>query len=129
MKTGSFKKVLVLLALALIIWAACGAVMFAGMAMTSLDVALIVHALAAPLIAAIVSWFYFKRFHYTSPLATAVFFTSVVILMDLFVVAMLIEKSFAMFASILGTWIPFALIFLATYLTGRRLERSAAFVT
>jgi hypothetical protein len=129
MKTGSFKKVLLLLVLALIIWAACGAVMFAGMAFTSLNVALIVHALAAPVIAAIVSWFYFKRFHYTSPLATAVFFTSVVILMDLFVVAMLVEKSFAMFASILGTWIPFALIFLATYVTGRRLERSAALVT
>jgi hypothetical protein len=39
--------------------------------------------------------------------------------MDLFIVALLIEKSFAMFKSILGTWLPFTLIFLATYFTGR----------
>jgi len=34
------------------------------------------------------------------------------------VVATFIEKSYAMFASILGTWIPFALIFGSTYLVG-----------
>jgi hypothetical protein len=28
--------------------------------------------------------------------------------MDVFIVALLIEQSFAMFASILGTWLPFA---------------------
>jgi len=35
-----------------------------------------------------------------------------------FVVAVLINRSFEMFTSLLGTWIPFALIFLSTYLTG-----------
>jgi hypothetical protein len=35
-----------------------------------------------------------------------------------FVVALLVEKSFDMFRSVLGTWLPFALIFLATWLTG-----------
>ena len=38
--------------------------------------------------------------------------------MPFFVVALLINRSFEMFASLLGTWIPFALIFLSTYLTG-----------
>jgi hypothetical protein len=42
-----------------------------------------------------------------------------VIAMDFFVVAMLINRSFEMFASLLGTWIPFALIFASTYLTGK----------
>jgi hypothetical protein len=31
---------------------------------------------------------------------------------------MLINRSFEMFTSLLGTWIPFALIFFSTYLTG-----------
>ncbi len=129
MKNLGFKNVVVLFVLALVIWAICGAVMFAGMAFTSLNVALIIHAIAAPIIAAVVSWFYFKRFQATSPLATAVFFTAVVILMDLVVVALLIEKSFAMFGSLLGTWVPFALIFLATYLIGRYLEKADDWAT
>jgi hypothetical protein len=39
--------------------------------------------------------------------------------MDVFVVSMLVMRSFEMFQSILGTWIPFTLIFISTYLTGR----------
>ncbi len=38
--------------------------------------------------------------------------------MDFFVVALLINRSLEMFASPLGTWIPFALIFVSTWLTG-----------
>ena len=129
MKHLTIKKIAVIVALALVIWTICGAAMFAGMALASMTVALIAHAVAAPIVAAAVSWFYFKRFHYTSPLVTAVFFTAVVILMDVVVVALLIEKSFEMFGSILGTWIPFALIFTATYVTGRRLEEDGEVVT
>jgi hypothetical protein len=33
-------------------------------------------------------------------------------------VASVFEKSYAMFGSILGTWLPFLSIFAATYLTG-----------
>jgi hypothetical protein len=39
--------------------------------------------------------------------------------MDFFVVAMLINRSFEMFTSFLGTWLPFTLIFASTYFTGR----------
>jgi hypothetical protein len=42
-----------------------------------------------------------------------------IILAHAFVVAMLINHSFEMFASPLGTWLPFMLIFASTYLTGR----------
>jgi hypothetical protein len=38
--------------------------------------------------------------------------------MDVFVVAMLINKSFEMFANPIGTWIPFVLLTLTTYLVG-----------
>ena len=54
---------------------------------------------------------------------------AVVILMDLFVVALFIERSFAMFGSFLGTRLPFALIFTATYLTGRQIEKHEEVVT
>jgi len=43
--------------------------------------------------------------------------------MGIFVVVLLINKSLAMFASPLGTWIPFALIFTSTLVTGTLLWR------
>jgi len=49
---------------------------------------------------------------------TAIIFVSFVIAVDLFIVALLIQRSFEMFTSVLGTWIPFILIFVSTYLTG-----------
>ena len=48
----------------------------------------------------------------------AAMFVAIVIFLDVFVIALLIERSFEMFRSVLGTWLPFALIFLATWLTG-----------
>jgi len=50
---------------------------------------------------------------------TAGAFLGVVVALDLFLVAPIFETSYAMFSSVLGTWIPFVLIFAATYLTGR----------
>lgn len=69
------------------------------------------------------SLIYFKRFHYTTPFQTAIIFVGFVIVMDFFVVALLITRSLEMFASLLGTWIPFALIFTSTYVTGVSLGR------
>jgi len=94
-----------------------------GMAVTSVQNALILHAIAAPIIFAAISWFYFSKFAYTTPGRTAIVFTSFVILVDFFVVAILVQRSLDMFASPLGTWIPFALIFTATYLTGTYVEK------
>ena len=51
-------------------------------------------------------------------LQTAIIFVGFVITLDFFVVALVINQSLEMFASLLGTWIPFALIFTSTYLTG-----------
>jgi hypothetical protein len=112
------KKLFVILAHAFVGWALCAATMGIGMATLSMENALIVHAIGAPIFFTIVSQFYFSRFNYTLPLQTALIFVGFVMLMDFFVVALLINRSLDMFASLLGTWIPFALIFASTYLTG-----------
>ncbi|MCJ7825195.1 MAG: hypothetical protein MUP44_09870 [Anaerolineales bacterium] len=117
------RKVSVILVLGILGWALCGAIMFVGMAVTDLQTALIVHAIGAPIIFTLISLFYFTRFKYTSPLQTAIAFFGIVILMDFFVVALIINRSFDMFCSPLGTWIPFALIFLSTFLAGVMVER------
>jgi hypothetical protein len=99
-------------------WALCTAMMGVGMAVTNLQTAIIVHVIAAPLIFALVTWFYFTRFGITSPLRTAEVFVFIVVFLDVFVVALVIQKSFATFNSFAGTWLPFILIFASTLITG-----------
>jgi hypothetical protein len=112
------KEKLIILVHAFIGWALCGATMGIGMATMPMQTTLIVHAIGAPIFFTIISYIYFTKFNYTPPLQTALIFVSFVILVDFFLVAMVIEKSFDMFASLLGTWIPFMLIFASTYVTG-----------
>ena len=121
----NIKKIMIILAHALIGWALCGATMGIGLATMPLEDALIVHALAAPVFFTGISLVYFQKFNYTTPFQTALIFVGFVIAMDFFVVALLINRSLDMFASLLGTWIPFALIFAATYLRGVMVRRSA----
>ncbi len=112
------KSLIIILIHAFIGWVLCGAIMGIGMQVTSMESTLIIHAIAAPIFFAIVSLIYFKKFNYTTPFQTAIIFLAFVIFMDFFIVALLIEKSLEMFESILGIWLPFALIFISTYLTG-----------
>jgi hypothetical protein len=114
----SNRKIITVLAHAFVGWALCAATMGIGMATTSINNALIIHAIGAPIFFMIISLIYFKKFNYTTPLRTATIFVSFVIIVDFFIVALLINKSLDMFASLLGTWIPFVLIFTSTYLTG-----------
>ncbi len=125
MKKLAFKELFIILVHAFIGWALCGATMGIGMAVTSEGNAVIIHAIGAPLIFVGISFVYFTWFNYTTPLQTATIFVAFVIAVDFFVVALLIQRSFEMFASPLGTWIPFGLIFLATYLTGRYVRKRA----
>lgn len=112
------KKILVVLLHAFVGWALCAATMGIGMAVTNLQTALIVHAIGAPIFFAVVSYVYFSRFSYTRPLPTSVIFVAFVMLVDFLVVALLINKSLSMFESLIGTWIPFALIFGSAFITG-----------
>jgi hypothetical protein len=124
MTSGSvrLRRAIVVALHAIVGWAFCGAVVGVGRQFMTMGATLAVHALAAPLGFALISLFYFKKYGYTTPLQTAVLFVSIVLGLDLFVVAPFFEKSYAMFQSLLGTWIPFLLIFLSTYMTGKRLR-------
>jgi len=105
------------------IWGLCGGVMEGARAAIGQDGALVVHAIAAPLIAAAVTASYRRWFGYARPAPTAVAFTAVPMLLDAAVIAPFAEHSYAMFASPVGTWIPFALIFASSYLTGTLVSR------
>ena len=122
----SIRQIGVIAMHAFIGWALCAVSMGIGLAVTTEQTALIVHAIGAPIFFWGVSLNYFKKYNYTSPLKTAMIFVSFVIVVDFFVVSMLILKSFDMFTSPLGTWIPFTLLFTATYLTGTVITKKSA---
>ena len=109
----------VILAHALAGWAYCGLLIDVSRQFLPMHKTLIVHAIGAPLGFGAIAFLYFRKFAYTNPSQTAMIFLAVVVSLDLFLVAPVFEKSYTMFASPLGTWVPFALIFVATYLTGR----------
>ena len=125
----NFKKLTIILGHAFVGWALCTASIGFGMAVTSVENALIIHAIGAPLFFAAVSLIYFNKFNYTTPVQTAAIFVAFVILMDVFVVSLIVLKNFDMFASLLGTWIPFVLIFTATYLVGTYTLKHAKLTT
>ena len=107
-----------LLAHAVAGWAACAAMMAGLLARGSSTLAVWVHAFVAPLIFVAVAWHYFRLPGAREARDTAVAFTLVVALLDLVVVAGLVQQSLGMFRSIGGTWVPLVLVFLATWVTG-----------
>jgi hypothetical protein len=115
------RTTLVLIGHALVGWALCFATIGIGMAITTDLTALVIHAATAPLYFGAVTWAYYRNFVRPSPLVTATVFTGFVMTVDFGVVALVILGSLDMFASPLGTWIPFLLIFLSTWLSGAAL--------
>jgi len=99
-------------------WSVCAAIMAGLLAVTSLTAATVVHAIAAPLIFVAVAKHYFGARGVRGALPVALAFTAIVAALDLAVVAAVIQRSFAMFESIAGTWLPLALIFLVTWAAG-----------
>ena len=112
------RRALTLLAHALVVWALCGATMAIALQVTSEERALVAHAVAAPVAAAIVSAVYYGAFAYTSPIATAAAVTAVVAILDLLVVALLVQGSLDMFRSVMGVWLPLTLVFVQTAVSG-----------
>jgi len=104
-------------------WAACGALMGGLLGTVSLATALTGHAVGAPIIFAAVTAHLFLRSGGRPPIVVASTFTAIVVALDAFIVAWLIQRSFAMFSSVLGTWLPFALIFVSVFVTGALLWR------
>jgi hypothetical protein len=119
----NIKKAGIILAHALVGWVLCFATIGVSMAVTTVNNALIIHAIGAPIFFSVVSFIYFRKFGYTTPLQTAFIFISLVIGLDFVLVGLVINRSLEMFTSLLGTWIPFALIFFSTYVTGLIIRR------
>ena len=115
---GIASKTAIILAFAVVGWAYCGALIGVGRQFFAMDTTLIIHAIGAPIGFAVVSWIYHKYFGFTRPMYTALIFIAVVIALDIFPVAIVFERSFAMFQSFIGTWLPWILIVASTWLVG-----------
>jgi len=112
------KKVVVIAVFALIGWGICGAIINIGRKITTVENTLIIHAIAVPIVFGLLSFLYHRFFHFTQPVQTGLIFMISAIALDAGIIAPFAEKSYAMFTSILGSWIPFGSIFIATYLVG-----------
>lgn len=122
--TGRFVREMAVTKLhALVGWTVCGLAMYLAMSVTTLRLALIIHLVAAIAAFWAISRFYFRRYNYFSPLKVAGIFLAVVVFMDIVVVALIINRSFDMFRSAIGTYIPFTSIFLITLLTGSQMSK------
>lgn len=99
-------------------WAICGGTIALGRQLLSMTSTLIVHAVVAPVVFALLSAHFFQRYPDTAPLRTSLALVGIVMGLDGFVVAPLVEHSYEMFTSPLGTWIPFASIWLASFIVG-----------
>jgi hypothetical protein len=107
-----------LFGLGLVLWGLCGAVMAIGRRIWSLDTTLHVHLAAAPAIAFLVSAIHKLLAAEFNPVLRAMVLTGIVVILDAVVVAPIFERSYAMFRSFIGTWMPFAAIFLASCAAG-----------
>jgi len=112
------RKAAIILAHGIIGWALCAATIGISFQLASQSTALIIHAVGAPIFFSFLSRNYFVKFRFTTALQTAALFLGTVLFMDFAVVALLVQRSLVMFTSPLGTWIPFGLIFVSTYLVG-----------
>jgi hypothetical protein len=99
-------------------WTLCAALMRLLLDTAPFGAAVAIHAAAAPFIFATMAWGYFRHRGAREPLTTAVAWTLIVIALDAVVVAGTVMRSFAMFASIAATWLPFALVLFAVWGTG-----------
>jgi hypothetical protein len=109
--------VLVVIA-AIIIWMLCGAVMGFGRRLIGLDATLRLHLIMAPVFSFCVTLVLSRLAPAPDSLLRAIVITAVVIVLDATIVAPFMEKSYAMFRSLIGTWIPFVLIFLGSLAAG-----------
>jgi hypothetical protein len=109
---------LYLIVLAVLLWAACGQVIFIGRKLWSQETTLRVHLVIAPLLALLVAAVHKELAPAFDPLLRAASITIVVMLLDALVVAPFFERSYAMFRSLIGTWLPFVAIFAACWIAG-----------
>jgi menaquinone-dependent protoporphyrinogen oxidase len=100
-------------------WALCAAVMAGVLQISPMGIAVAIHAIAAPLLFAAVSVHYFGAYGARDPLPVALTFVAIAFALDAGIVAGFVLREFTMLQSFTGTWLPFLLIFLATWITGQ----------
>jgi hypothetical protein len=123
------KKVTVVVAHSFVGWAFCAAIMGIGPQLISLSATLILHLILGPIGFGLLSVFYHKRFGYTSPIVTSAVFLLFVAAMDFFLVGLIILGNLEMFTSVIGIWLPFALIFLLSLGGGLLVKRRKGLTT
>lgn len=108
-------------------WAICGASIGIGRRWVSMDATLVIHAVVAPLVFGFLTWNHLRRHPHSRRGAIALTMLGIVVGLDALVVAPFFERSYAMFRSVLGTWIPFGSILASSYIVGRLMRpRNAA---
>ena len=107
-------------------WAVCAVRSRLAARYCQIENTLVVHAMVAPLVFALLSMHFFRRYPAATPFRTSLAFVGIVVGLDAFVVAPFIERSHAMFTSPLGTWIPFASIWLSSFLVGQACRQRQA---
>jgi len=104
--------------LALLVWGACGAVVYAGRKLWSLETTLRVHLVAAPIFAFLAAAFHAALAPAFDPLQRAAVLVGIIVALDAFVIAPFAERSWAMFRSVMGTWLPFLAMLASAWLAG-----------
>ncbi len=99
-------------------WCWSGALTGLGQLLISLETLLIIHTFLGPLGIGLLAWRFHQNFPGIQPLNTACWFTGIIIFLNVVLTAPFFENSFSIFSSIIGTWLPFILIFGAVYLAG-----------
>lgn len=99
-------------------WAACGLTFAIARAALGTEAAIWLHLVAAPPIAAVATHLVWRHPRHPGVLLTAGAVAGVPALLDAIVVAPFVERSFAMFASLAGTWIPLVLLLVSSAATG-----------
>lgn len=117
------KPQVALIGFALVGWLICGATIGIGRHSLSMHATLIFHAIVAPLAFWLLAWRYARWFPTISAKRISGTMLGIVVALDAFLVAPMIEHSYAMFESWLGTWLPFALIAVAAYAGARHGRR------
>jgi hypothetical protein len=112
------RRALTLLAHALVVWVLCTATLGLALLVTTEERALVAHAVAAPVAAAMVSAVYFGAFAYTPPIPTALAFAMVVAGLDLGAASLLVRGSLGPFRAAVGLWLPVGLVLVQTAVSG-----------
>ncbi len=110
---------LILVLTAIAAWAACALTMAIADSLVSTESALVIHALFTLVWFALAAGWYRRRHAWPGPKAIALTNLATVVVLDVVVVAGLVLNSFEMFDSVMGTWLPFALVLVGSWAAAR----------